>query len=797
MIHKHVLHLERANWLKNLTQRLRLAQLPAALAVATLTTSLQVRAQTLNNLAPLSALAPVQGVQDLYLEVMLNDEPTHLISQFRAQQGKLSTSVEELRDLGIAIDSSSMPDRAQIPLDSINGLHYSYDAAHQTISIQVPDGLRIPHAIALNAQPALLHATSGRGIVLNYDAYAQTLSGSPISIWNEARYFDPAGVFSNTGVARFHRNRQDYMRYDTSWTMSDPKTLNTYQFGDAISSSLSWSRSLHFGGFQWRKNFALNPNLITFPLPSLAGSAVVPSSVELYINSMKRFSQDVPSGPFILSDITGLNGGGNATLITRDALGRSISTTVPLYIDTRLLAAGLSSYSVEAGFLRRSYGLDSFDYNRHPAVSGSLRYGLSDKLTAEAHSEVMSGVYNVGAGVLAQLGRAGVVNASLSGSSGHRSGAQAGLGYQLILPRITLYAQTLRALSHYSDLASRIGTPQPRATDQISLTLPLTNAQHVSFSYIGLRYPNARASRVGSIGYTLMTHRTLMLQMNAFQDFNQHNSRGILLSAGFSLGGRTSVNTTVGKQNGKNTYTVGVSRTPDYDGGIGWGAQTTGMGSGRYSQGQAQYLGRAGQITVLAQDGGGQQNVSLDINGAIVLMDKSITLSRQIYDGFALVSTDGIKGVPVLHENRPIGVTDRSGHFLIPNLSAYQNNHIGIDPMRLPVDMNIAQTKLNLAPQDRSGVLAHFSITRPHAASLILRGPDGAPLPVGTQVRHLESGDTTIVGYDGLAFIAEGLQPTNHLEITNGEQHYSAEFSYMQPKDGTLSTITPVVQRTK
>uniref|UniRef100_UPI0012900B46 fimbria/pilus outer membrane usher protein n=3 Tax=Pseudomonadota TaxID=1224 RepID=UPI0012900B46 len=151
-------------------------------------------------------------------------------------------------------------------------------------------------------------------------------------------------------------------------------------------------------------------------------SSVVPSSVSLYVNGVQQYSGNVPAGPFVVNQIPGITGSGQATLVTRDALGRSVSTSVPLYIDTRMLAAGLSSYSIEMGVARRQFSVRSFDYDKRPAVTASGRYGLDDALTLEGHSEMSAGVYNVGAGALVRLGQAGVVNGALSGSAGHYNG---------------------------------------------------------------------------------------------------------------------------------------------------------------------------------------------------------------------------------------------------------------------------------------------------------------------------------------------------------------------------------------
>ncbi|EGD00824.1 fimbrial biogenesis outer membrane usher protein, partial [Burkholderia sp. TJI49] len=371
-------------------------------------------------------------------------------------------------------------DATTVDLDSIAGLSYRYDAARQVVDLRMPDSLRRPYALDSRALPATQAATASRGLVINYDAYAQTLGEQQFSLYTDLRYFDPHGVFNNTGTAYFYNGQRRYTRFDTSWSRSDPARPSTTQIGDAVSGSLAWTRSVRLGGFQWRSNFALRPDLVTFPIPSLSGSAAVPTAVDLYINNVRQYSGSVPSGPFIIRDVPGITGAGQATVITRDALGRTVATSVPLYVDTRMLAAGLSSYSFEAGFLRRNYGLQSFDYDARPAVSGSMRRGLSDVLTVEGHAEATGGVLNAGVGALMRLGHAGVLSGAVAGSAGRYPGTQVSVGYQLIEPRFSINAQTTRAFGRYGDLASRDGTPVPSATDQATFALPFLHRQTLS-----------------------------------------------------------------------------------------------------------------------------------------------------------------------------------------------------------------------------------------------------------------------------------------------------------------------------
>ncbi|MDR4133167.1 fimbrial biogenesis outer membrane usher protein, partial [Bacillus cereus ATCC 10876] len=111
--------------------------------------------------------------------------------------------------------------------------------------------------------------------------------------------------------------------------------------------------------------------------------------------------------PFTLTNLPYINGAGDAVLITTDALGRQVSTTLPFYVTSELLKRGLSDGAVTLGSLRRNYGIDNFDYG--PAAgSGSYRYGVTDWLTLEGHAEGAEPLALGGAGTVVKLGHFGV-----------------------------------------------------------------------------------------------------------------------------------------------------------------------------------------------------------------------------------------------------------------------------------------------------------------------------------------------------------------------------------------------------
>lgn len=63
------------------------------------------------------------------------------------------------------------------------------------------------------------------------------------------------------------------------------------------------------GGAMVERNFGLQPDLVTIPLAGFEGSAALPSTVEVFSDSIRAYSADVPAGPFSIRDLP-LTGGG-------------------------------------------------------------------------------------------------------------------------------------------------------------------------------------------------------------------------------------------------------------------------------------------------------------------------------------------------------------------------------------------------------------------------------------------------------------------------------------------------------
>ncbi|WP_242561001.1 MULTISPECIES: fimbria/pilus outer membrane usher protein [Pandoraea] len=749
---------------------------------------------------PVPGMTATAGISRLdgpyVLEVIVNGESTGRIAPFARRQGRWYARAGDLRALGLTSHQLPPNDSTDVALDSLDGIRTAYDASRQTMALDVGDAWLAPYHLS-SPQPLVIGASADPGVIVNYDGYVQRDRFTRASLWSEVRGFWSGGTLQQTGLAEHARGRHGYRRYDTWWQHDDPSRLTTWIAGDLITGSLSWSRSLRIAGVQWRRNFTLRPDLVTFPIPALRGSAVVPSSVDLYLDGVRRMGGRVPPGPFVIQETPGLTGDLQASVVTRDALGRERITTVPLYIDPRLLARGLSSFSVEAGLPRDDYGVRSFAYRHHPVASVAARYGAADTVTIEAQAQAGRRLALGGAGALVALGHAGVVSASASISGGRGTGGQWSAGYQYLSRRVSIDAQVIRTTGRYRDIATLDGVPVPRASDRVTVSIPFARSSTASLAWFAQRASRQPATRVLSASLTLPAGTRGMLSMGGFRDFARRRSHGVFAMLSVLLGGTADSasaalgNASFSQQDGQTQAWVGASRTPDYNGGWGWQVLGGRAFSQRTMQGEVQYLGRHGEISALAQRVGRQSGAALGMTGALVVMDSSIHATRRTYDAFALVSTDAQGHVPVLRESVPIGHTDSRGYFLVPDLNGYEASRIGIDPMHLPADLEVTTTERRVAPQARSGVLVHFPVRRYRAALVTLVDASGQPLRPGTSVRHVQSGIVTVVGYDGEVFV-DALGARNTLESRDGRQRCRVSFDWTTPPEGRIARVGPL-----
>lgn len=750
------------------------------------------------NLSLMQGPGPAERALDLYLEVVLNGVHTRRVVHFaQTADGRFLAWPDNLRNVGLQLGDGD--DDRYIDLASLPGIAYRYDAPNQRMLLDASDRALNLQTQRLNARrPPLWPARSDLGAVLNYDLYTVHSDGeTALSAATRLRAFDGFGVLESSGISQFSSgpSEREYVRLDTTWTFSLADQLWTVAAGDLVSGSLAWSRSVRLGGVQVRRNFALQPGLLTYPLPQFYGQAALPSEVELYVNGVRQYQGTVLPGPFAIEATPGVTGVGTAQVVVTDALGRSRSIAFDFYSASRLLRAGLSDYSAELGAVRRGYGLDSFSYRHDAAASASLRYGLSDRLTLESHAEAGHDLAVAGAGVVLGLQQAGTVAGAYAASAGGADpqdhGGQISADYSWTGGGLSLGYGLTRTHGEYRDIASLDGRLPSQRSERALLAYGLGRAGNVSVNYARLDTKEEGRYRVVGAQYSLSPWSRLAFYVGG--SINPDDGGDGMVFAGLSLAldRRLSANASFSRRAGSNRYGAGVGQSIPGDGGSGWRLLSQRGDGTRLDQAEAGYRGDHGEISGGVWSLDGDEHAYADLRGAVVLMAGSWFTARQVDDSFALVSADGVAGVTVLKENRPVGRTDRNGHYLITGLNSYQPNRIGIEPLDVPLQLQVGAVSQQVVPSDRAGVVAAFRLQAIRGALLILHDAAGEALPLGSRVvREADTVASAVVGYDGQVYLDQ-LAPFNHINVRTPDGT-GCDLDFVLPEASAAVVIGPL-----
>ncbi|MEG1420061.1 MAG: fimbria/pilus outer membrane usher protein [Citrobacter sp.] len=739
--------------------------------------------------------SPLPGI-DLYLDVTVNGNSVGLV-HFGYENEKLYGGANTLRTLGFRLpEGVTNP----VALNDISQLHVDYNKQRQTLALTAPlselDLATTQLNLPAEAAPMV---SSARGALLNYDIYAEQGDESSVNTFSELRAFNGSGVLSTTQLTQYSTETDadnSFNRLDTSWRSSFPQNMLALTVGDTLTSSLAGSRQTRIGGIQIGTDFGLQPYMPTTPLPAYLGSATLPSNVELYVDGVRYYNGEVPAGSFQINTMPNISGAGTGQVMMTDALGRTTVQNFSFYNDQQLLREGLTSWSAELGVVRENYGYSSFDYASAPVFSGTWRRGFSNSFTAGAHTEASDGLINAGVSNDWIPGsRSGTLSTAFAASAdAGKNGFLYSVGYRWSGEKFNFSTSTTATSGDYHDVATHYGEPPPTLSSNTVVGYSLASAGNISLSYLQFRYPHESAVRYANASWYKSLTDNVSLNAGFNQNVDDDRDRSVYLMLTVTTSSNLSVSSTVQRTYDETGYQLNASQTPPADGGWGWNVAASQQASRQSGQGEVGYLGRYGKaytgFSRLPDNHYGYAGAT----GSVVMMGGGLFAAREINNGFAVVSTDGIPDVPVKLQNNVIGTSDDNGLLLVTSLNSYQNNQISIDPMDLPANMRIARVEANATPADRSGTLVSFGITPVRAAQVVLVDEQGLAIPEGSvAIATTGEGQSSLVGFDGMTWF-DTLEKHNALRVKTETGTCSVTFDYPNSARGIVQ-IGPLVCR--
>lgn len=167
------------------------------------------------------------------------------------------------------------------------------------------------------------------------------------------------------------------------------------------------------------------------------------------------------------------------------------------------------------------------------------------------------------------------------------------------------------------------------------------------------------------------------------------------------------------------------------------------------------YTGGQGEVNGGYNYSRNTQRVDYGVRGGVMLHEGGGTLSPPLGGNMTPVALVRVQGEPGIRLTNSVATTDRRGYAVVPYLSAYRNNSIGVDTYSLPDEVDIRDTVHQTVPSGGAVILTDFKARHGKQALIHLSTPGGKPVPFGATVSVAgEDTNTSIVGERGEVYLS-------------------------------------------
>ncbi len=597
-----------------------------------------------------------------------------------------------------------------------------------------------------------------------------------------------------------------YLQHDITALKSQLVLGDTYTDGDTFD-------SISLRGVRLYSDDRMKPGSMSGYAPVVRGVAKSNAKVTIRQNGNTIYENTVPPGPFAITDLNPTGYGTDLDVTVTEADGSESSFSVPFSSVTQLLRPGDTRWDIGIGELN-----DDSTIEKTRVATATGYYGLNNLFTGYAGFEFTDTDYY--AGLLGLALNTGVGAFAFDVTHSHAEvgdrDALEGQSYRLTYSKLLELTDTSLNVAAYrfstkeylslQDAASfdydyhhdseNEGDPQDERYErekneiQVNISQPLrvgekdygsvyltgswedywgsdeTTSQY-SFGY-------SDSFRWGS--YNISLQRTY--DEEGDEDDRLYVSLSIPLNNLFghdsSLSGFNTLNSSVSSDfKGTSQSDISVSgNTADNKYSYSVNASSSMSDNSDLNQigGYGSYNGPWGPVSasVSVNDDHGQQ-YSFANSGGIVLHSGGLTLipgNPGINSTVALINAPGAKGAKT---NNGDGEIDSRGYAVIPWLTPYHENTIGLNIDSLENDVEMKNTSATSVPRDGAIVLVNFETDEGRSVLLELLRSDKGFIPLGADVYNSKNVLVGSVGQAGRAYV-RGIDDSDVLSVRWGSK---------------------------
>lgn len=559
--------------------------------------------------------------------------------------------------------------------------------------------------------------------------------------------------------------------------------------------------SLAIRGVQLASDDRMLASSIRGYAPVVRGVANSNAVVRITQNGTLLREVNVPAGAFEIDDLFPTGYGGDLQVEVQESNGETQRFSIPYTAVAQLIRPGYSRYQLAVG--RYRYGNQAFSEN---VAQGSWQYGLNNALTLNLaatmaknyHAELVGIALNTRIGAFAA--NATFSNAYFTQTEQRYKGYNLSFSYNTHLEptntNVTLANYRYLSRDYYglqdvmfanspTQASGRVMTANNsyRPKNHLQLAINQTFNDKWGSAYFAVsRYTYWGSSHQQNefqfgygnhfkqLNYNLSVSQTrnsrnerdrrfyLSLSMPLGAESNAYVSQTLNIADNQALTSYTSLSGSLGEERNYN-YGIAFSsskqerqRTQSFAVNNSYAASFAHLNAG-YSR----------------NNRGGKQ-YSFGMSGAVVAHPKGITLSNELGDTFAIIHAEGARGAKI---SGSIGnQIDYFGNGIVPYVSPYSINHIGLDS--LPDNVELSHTEQQIIPKANQAVLVDFATKVGAVVYFEIQNRDNLP-PMGTEVFDQDNNPVGIVAQGGRIY-SRGIAQRGTLKLNWGEHHCLAEY---------------------
>ncbi|WP_024911661.1 fimbria/pilus outer membrane usher protein [Chania multitudinisentens] len=605
----------------------------------------------------------------------------------------------------------------------------------------------------------------------------------------------------NSGYINQPRTNSQSTRLSETYLARDFHGLRSTLLAGESSTGSDVFDSVPFRGVKLNSNELMLPPQLRGYAPVINGIANGNARVTVRQNGNVVYETWVAPGPFRINDVQQAGLSGDYDVTVTEANGEIRNFIVPYSSLPVMLRPGGWKYELTAG---RYDGNMTQESRRAEFMLGTLIYGLPQGFTLYGGALAAKDYQALSVGSGISVKNIGAFSADVTASSANFAETQqTGQSYRVRYSKslistgtsVDLTALRYSTRNYYSfsefngqgfrleDGVSPWLQQRRRSSFQTQLSQQLGSWGSLNFRASRDDYWGSERSLTGlALGYN-NSYRGVSYGVNyaidRMQDSNgswpENRQLSLNVSVPFSVFGHAPAlqsmyaTSSMSRDNtGRIQSQTGISGSAlnqafSYSASQGLGNQ----GQAANSNLSAGWQGSKGSLSAGYSYSEDSQSINLNASGGMLVHSDGVTFSRSMGESVALVSAPGAAGVNV---SGGTAVTDSRGYAVVPYLTAYGKNSVGLDPATLPEGVDITQSNQNVYPTQGAVVKANFATRIGYQVLMTLKRETGV-VPFGATASLInapQEENGSIVGDAGQVYLS-GLPEQGALNVTWGD----------------------------